>query len=77
MQPEDALSSQYGDSQVNLPNQTSIPVVTTALSVTTDESQENNPQPTFYNGALRTTEGIFENSLGPSGRYIESMATPD
>jgi len=45
VQPEDALSSQYGgDSQVTLPNQASIPVMmTTALSVTTDESQENNP----------------------------------
>jgi len=86
LQPEDALSVLYEDeSQVSAPQSPrvfglapSVPVRTTALSVTTEESLENGDQePTFYSRALRETSGIYNGTLGPSGRFVESMASPE
>ena len=34
-------------------------------------------EPDFYAGALKKTEMIFDDQLGPSSRFIESMNAPD
>ena len=30
----------------------------------------------FYEGALKNTEGIYENQLGPSGEFVDSYSPP-
>ena len=31
----------------------------------------------FYAGALKKTQGIYDDQLGPSGRFVESMNAPE
>ena len=43
-----------------------------------EESFDNNLHgEEFYEGALKNTEGIYENNLGPSGSYVNSHSPPD
>ena len=42
-----------------------------------NEGQQFVEEPEFYAGALKKTSDIFDNSLGPSSRFIESMNAPE
>ena len=49
------------------------------VDYTSGESFDNNlhdDEQVFYAGALRNTEGIFENTLGPSGSFVNSHSPP-